>query len=116
MPKQKVTLPAVLVILDGWGVSRSRKGNAVATAKTPSMDRLWRSNSHSLLDASGAAVGLPVNQAGNSEAGHLNIGAGRLVEQDVVRISRSIKNGRFFKNPAFVRQSDTLKNIRAICI
>ncbi|MFH0951776.1 MAG: 2,3-bisphosphoglycerate-independent phosphoglycerate mutase [Patescibacteria group bacterium] len=99
----KTNLPAVLIILDGWGVRAEGQGNAIKQAITPNMDRLWQSNPHSLLAASGKAVGLPAKQAGNSEAGHLNIGAGRIVDQDSVKITESINNGTFYKNPAFIR-------------
>lgn len=102
MLKPNPHLPAVLIILDGWGLRNEKTGNAIRQAVTPTMERLWRDYPHSVLEASGAAVGLPEHQAGNSEAGHLNIGAGRIVEQDAVRITRSINDGRFFKNPAFI--------------
>ncbi|MFO7735053.1 MAG: 2,3-bisphosphoglycerate-independent phosphoglycerate mutase, partial [bacterium] len=69
----------ILVILDGWGISDEKSGNAVKAAETPVFDSLWESNPHTLLDASGPAVGLPEGQMGNSEVGHMNIGAGRIV-------------------------------------
>lgn len=103
MPRSKPHFPAVLIILDGWGSRAATKGNAIRPANTPNMTRLWKKYPHALLDASGTAVGLPPHQAGNSEAGHLNIGAGRVVLQDSVRISRAINDGTFFKNPAFVQ-------------
>jgi len=103
MPRAKGHIPAVLIILDGWGILKKRFGNAIAQAKTPNMDRLWRTKPHTLLEASGLTVGLPAHQAGNSEAGHLTIGAGRSMDQDSVRISASINDGTFFKNPAFVQ-------------
>lgn len=93
--------PTILAVLDGWGLSSHAAGNAIRTARTPVMDRLWRTRPHASLDASGLAVGLPRGQEGNSEAGHLNIGAGRVVLQESVRITRSIKDGTFAKNPAF---------------
>lgn len=95
--------PVVLAILDGWGLSKDAKGNAVALAKTPIMDSLYKKYSNTTLNACGRSVGLEVGHTGNSEAGHMNIGAGRIVEQDAVIISRSITNGTFFKNPAFVQ-------------
>ena len=101
--------PVVLVILDGWGVSQEREGNAILLAKTPVMDELWGHYPHSLLSASGKDVGLPPYQDGNSEAGHMNIGAGRIVEQDSVLISKSINDGTFFKNPAFVAMIEHVK-------
>ncbi len=92
--------PFVLVILDGWGYTKEKRGNPFTQAKTPFLDSLFERHPFALLEASGRAVGLPVNQAGNSEAGHLNIGAGRIVEQDAMRISHSINDGTFFKNAA----------------
>jgi 2,3-bisphosphoglycerate-independent phosphoglycerate mutase len=98
--------PVVLLILDGWGIAPFEKGNAVRLAKTPVMHDLEKRYSHCQLEASGKFVGLPRSQRGNSEAGHLNLGAGRIIEQDVVVINKDIKNGRFFKNPAFVSAID----------
>jgi len=95
-------MPIILVILDGWGIAKPNKGNAVNLAKTPFIDSLTKKYPHTELCASGKCVGLPADQPGNSEAGHMNIGAGRLVEQDMIRISRSINNGTFFKNAAFL--------------
>ena len=88
----------MLVVLDGWGYRREREGNAVALANVPTWDRLWSRTPHTLLDASGLAVGLPEGQMGNSEVGHLNLGAGRVVMQDLVRITESIRTGDFFRN------------------
>jgi 2,3-bisphosphoglycerate-independent phosphoglycerate mutase len=95
-------LPMMLVILDGWGIRKPVEGNAVTSARTPVMDRLKRQYPYTTLHAHGSYVGLPEGQVGNSEAGHMNIGAGRLVEQDSVKISRSIDDGTFFKNSAFL--------------
>lgn len=95
-------LPMILVVLDGWGVDRPNRGNAVTLAKTPTINGLLKKYPKTLLCPAGKCAGLPPSQVGNSEAGHMNIGAGRLVEQDVVRISKSINNGTFFKNTAFV--------------
>ncbi len=92
----------VLIILDGWGIAKPGKGNAVTLAKTPVMDNLVKNCPNTLLTAHGAKVGLPRNQDGNSEAGHMNLGAGRIAEQDAVYISKEIKNGTFFKNAAFL--------------
>ena len=97
--KQNSNLPLALVILDGWGIAEPSKGNAVSQAKTPVMDGLIKRYPNTKLCAHGKCVGLPTEQDGNSEAGHMNIGAGRLVEQDAVKIGRSIKNGTFFKGP-----------------
>jgi 2,3-bisphosphoglycerate-independent phosphoglycerate mutase len=85
-----------LIVLDGWGYRREREGNAVEMAATPTWHRLWRSFPKTLLEASGLAVGLPEGQMGNSEVGHLNLGAGRVVPQDLVRISQSIQTGEFY--------------------
>jgi 2,3-bisphosphoglycerate-independent phosphoglycerate mutase len=94
--------PVALIVLDGWGYRPEREGNAIALARTPTWDALWSLRSRSLLEASGLRVGLPVGQMGNSEVGHLNLGAGRVVMQDLVRISAAIGDGSFFRNPALV--------------
>jgi len=86
----------VLVVLDGWGYRSEREGNAIELASTPIWHRLWDAYPRTLLDASGLAVGLPKGQMGNSEVGHLNLGAGRVVPQDLVRISQSIQSGEFY--------------------
>jgi 2,3-bisphosphoglycerate-independent phosphoglycerate mutase len=86
----------VLVVLDGWGYRPEREGNAIALASTPTWQRLWRSYPRTLLEASGLPVGLPEGQMGNSEVGHLNLGAGRVVPQDLVRISQSIQSSDFY--------------------
>ena len=86
----------VLVVLDGWGYRPEREGNAIELASTPNWQRLWRSYPRTLLEASGLAVGLPEGQMGNSEVGHLNLGAGRVVPQDLVRVSQSIQGGSFY--------------------
>ena len=93
--------PVALIVLDGWGYRRAREGNAVALAQTPTWDALWGRRSRTLLDASGLSVGLPEGQMGNSEVGHLNLGAGRVVMQDIVRISEAVRDGSFFRNEAF---------------
>ena len=95
-----VARPVALVILDGWGHRETREANAVALAHTPTWDRLWASPTRTLLTASGTAVGLPAGQMGNSEVGHLNLGAGRVVMQDLVRIGAAIDSGAFFENAA----------------
>jgi 2,3-bisphosphoglycerate-independent phosphoglycerate mutase len=89
--------PVVLIVLDGWGYRPGREGNAVELAGTAVWSRLWARAPRTLLDASGLAVGLPEGQMGNSEVGHLNLGAGRVVPQDIVRISQSITSGEFFQ-------------------
>src|SRR5438034_7343830 len=95
------TFPLVaLVILDGWGIAPPGPGNAVELADTPVFDRLWREYPHAQLEASGAAVGLPAGQMGNSEVGHLTIGSGRILFQDLVRVNTAIGDGSFFENEA----------------
>lgn len=94
--------PLMLMILDGWGYSSNSKGNAILAANTPNLDKLLEKCPNCTCEASGEAVGLPKGQMGNSEVGHLNIGAGRVVYQDLTRINLSIKNGEFFKNPVFL--------------
>jgi 2,3-bisphosphoglycerate-independent phosphoglycerate mutase len=89
-----------LVILDGWGCAPAGPGNAVELARTPSFDRLWRTFPHTTLSASGEAVGLPPGQMGNSEVGHLTIGSGRILFQDLMRVNKAIEDGSFFDNPA----------------
>lgn len=91
-----------LVILDGWGCAPAGPGNAVDLANTPNFDRLWTEYPHTTLKASGEAVGLPAGQMGNSEVGHLTIGSGRILFQDLMRINRAIEDGSFFENPALV--------------
>jgi 2,3-bisphosphoglycerate-independent phosphoglycerate mutase len=93
--------PVALIILDGFGLREETYGNAVAQARKPNFDRYFSSYPATRLKASGEAVGLPEGQMGNSEVGHLNIGAGRIVYQDLTRVSKSIREGDFFENPAF---------------
>ncbi|WP_009634153.1 2,3-bisphosphoglycerate-independent phosphoglycerate mutase [Synechocystis sp. PCC 7509] len=95
--------PVVLVILDGWGYRAEKDGNAIAQAKIPVMDSLWAAYPHTLIKTSGKAVGLPEGQMGNSEVGHLNIGAGRVVPQELVRISDAVEDGSLLQNPALVQ-------------
>ena len=92
--------PVVLAVLDGWGWRAEREGNAIALANTPVWDQLIASQPRTLLDASGLSVGLPAGQMGNSEVGHLNLGAGRVVPQDLVRINQSVERGEFLSSPA----------------
>lgn len=101
--KKSNTPLVVLAVLDGWGISDTKEGNAIFQGKTPNYDRYVLSMPFTKLSASGHDVGLENNQDGNSEAGHLNIGAGRVVMQDTVKISRAIDDGSFFHNPAFER-------------
>nr|YP_010726418.1 phosphoglycerate mutase [Hypnea spinella]WDY84893.1 phosphoglycerate mutase [Hypnea spinella] len=102
--KNETLNPIILTILDGWGYSNNSNGNAIQLANTPNIDYLWNNYNHTLLNASGKDVGLPINQMGNSEVGHTTIGAGRIINQDLVRINTSIENKSFFKN-------STLNNI-----
>ncbi len=95
--------PVALIILDGFGWRQQVEGNAVALARKPNFDRYWEAFPHTTLQASGEAVGLPAGQMGNSEVGHLNIGAGRIVYQDLTRISKSIQEGSFFTNEVFLQ-------------
>ena len=99
MPKTK---PVLLVVLDGWGLRAEREANAIALAGTPSMDALMREYPHAALETSGLSVGLPEGQMGNSEVGHTNLGAGRIVYQDLVRINRAVEDGEFFRNDALL--------------
>jgi len=97
------TYPLVaLVILDGWGIAPPGPGNAIELAETPVFDRLWRDYPHARLAASGEAVGLPEGQMGNSEVGHLTIGSGRVLDQDLQRVNRAIRDGSFLENEALV--------------
>jgi 2,3-bisphosphoglycerate-independent phosphoglycerate mutase len=95
---QSSTRPVVLLVLDGWGYREDPTYNAIAHANTPVWDRLWDEYPHTLIYASEKAVGLPADQMGNSEVGHLNLGAGRIVHQETSRIINAIENGEFFKN------------------
>ncbi|MBU4533419.1 MAG: 2,3-bisphosphoglycerate-independent phosphoglycerate mutase, partial [Firmicutes bacterium] len=99
----------VLVLLDGWGLACCGEGNAITTARTPNWDRLWDQYPRTTLITSGEEVGLPPGQMGNSEVGHLNLGAGRVVYQELTRISRDIRNGSFFNNPVLVH---TINGVR----
>src|SRR3989344_4067694 len=92
----------VIVILDGWGLAPESKGNAITLAKTPNFDKLWASYPHTSLLASQEAVGLPKGEVGNTETGHLNIGAGKIVYQDLARVNQAISSGGFFTNDAFL--------------
>lgn len=95
-----------LFILDGWGYSETSKSNAIAAANTPNWDALWNNQPHTLIKTSGLAVGLPEGQMGNSEVGHMNLGAGRVVYQNFTRIGKAIEDGSFFENDALVNAVD----------
>ncbi len=101
--------PTVLMILDGYGLNEKDKGNAVREAKTPVMDKLMAEYPFVKGNASGMAVGLPDGQMGNSEVGHLNMGAGRIVYQELTRITKEIQDGAFFENPAFLKAVENCK-------
>src|SRR5438477_1494038 len=107
MPRPK---PLVLVILDGWGYRAETKANAIALARKPNYDRLLREYPNTLIHTSGKYVGLPDGQMGNSEVGHLNIGAGRIVHMDITRIDLMIQNGDFFSHPVLL---DAMKHARS---
>src|SRR5438309_3157826 len=94
--------PLVLIILDGWGYSPKTEANAIALARKPTYDRLLREYPNTLIHTSGPYVGLPEGQMGNSEVGHLNIGAGRIVHMDITRIDLMIQNGEFFSHPVLL--------------
>ena len=98
--------PTTLIIMDGFGLTQPGPGNAVSLANTPVLDRLWADHAHTTLSASGLDVGLPEGQMGNSEVGHTNIGGGRVVFQDLPRISRAIEDGTFFANEAYNKAVD----------
>ena len=98
--------PAMLMILDGYGLRDEEKGNAVKAANTPVLDSIMRDCPMSRLEASGIYVGLPEGQMGNSEVGHLNIGAGSIIYQNLLKITRSIESGTFFENPALCEAMD----------
>ncbi|MFR5000279.1 MAG: 2,3-bisphosphoglycerate-independent phosphoglycerate mutase, partial [Slackia sp.] len=99
-------LPALLVIMDGFGLDEPSGGNAIASANTPYLDALFAARPHVRLEASGEAVGLPSGQMGNSEVGHLNIGAGRVVYQELTRINRACRDGSIRENAAINRAID----------
>lgn len=98
-----MTKPVVLVVMDGWGIAPSGPGNATSLAKTPNLLKLQATFPHTQLFAAGEQVGLPRGEAGNSEVGHISLGAGRIVFQDLPRINMAIADGTFFKNPAFLK-------------
>ena len=91
--------PIILTVLDGWGYRAETKGNAIALARKPNYDRLLKDFPNTLIHTSGPYVGLPEGQMGNSEVGHLNIGAGRIVQMDITRVDQLIASGEFFRQP-----------------
>src|ERR1700735_152377 len=94
--------PIVLTVLDGWGYRAETEGNAIALARKPNYDRLLKDFPNTLIQTSGPSVGLPEGQMGNSEVGHMNMGAGRIIHMDITRIDVMIANGEFFKQPLLV--------------
>ena len=100
--KHPISKKIILLILDGWGIGKNDKSNPIWIVKPPFIDSLYKKHPWTTLCASGTCVGLPANQVGNSEAGHQNLGAGRIVDQDSLKINKHISTGEFFKNPAFV--------------
>ncbi len=117
MKKDAPVTPALLIILDGFGCRKCNTDNAIAQAHKPNWDKYWQQYPHTLIQASESAVGLPSGQMGNSEVGHLNIGAGRVVYQEFTRIDLAIKGTSFFTNPALKRAVDlALENDRALHI
>lgn len=105
--------PVVLLILDGFGLAKASAGNAISQAWTPNLKAIMKKYPSAKLLSYGKYVGLPSNQVGNSEAGHLQIGSGRLVEQDAIRIGRAIKEGSFFRNPIFINAFEHVKKNRS---
>jgi len=109
--------PIVLIVLDGWGYSENPQYNAIAAANTPTWNQLWNRYPHTLIRGSGAEVGLPTGQMGNSEVGHLNLGAGRVVYQEITRVSRAIRTGSFFTNQTLTDAVDlAINNNKALHI
>ena len=98
-----------LIIMDGFGLSEAKEGNAVYQARTPNFDRYWKEYPHGIIHASGLDVGLPEGQMGNPEVGHLNLGDGRIVYQDYTRVSKAIEDGVFFKNQALLKAIENVK-------
>ena len=108
-PQGQRPRPVVLCILDGFGYREATDNNAVAQARTPVWDRLWRDGPRGFLDASAGEVGLPAGQMGNSEVGHMNIGAGRIVLQDLPRIDKAVTDGSLAEMPALTDFAAKLK-------
>ena len=101
--------PRVLIILDGFGYREDPESNAIYHARKPVWDKIWAERPHTLISGSGMDVGLPDGQMGNSEVGHMNLGAGRIVYQDFTRITKAIQDGDFFENPALTGAVDKAK-------
>src|SRR5262252_2051418 len=107
--------PVMLAILDGWGWREDATDNAVRLARTPAFTRLWETCPHALLKTSGKDVGLPDGQMGNSEVGHLNIGAGRVVLQDLPRINEAVDDGQIAKAPALLKLIESMRMSQGTC-
>ena len=101
--------PVALIIMDGFGESKNTDGNAIASSNTPNLDKIMNEYPHTLIQASGLDVGLPDGQMGNSEVGHTNIGAGRIVYQDLTRVSKAIEDGDFFTNEVLLKAMGNAK-------
>src|SRR5512134_1618655 len=101
--------PVIMIVLDGWGFNTYKEGNALASDLAPVYRSILQNNPHTELNASGEAVGLPEGQMGNSEVGHLNLGAGRVVYQDITRITKAIRDGEFYRNPALLSAMKSAK-------
>ncbi len=106
MPTSAPRKPTVLVILDGWGYREDPRDNAIANASTPTWDKLWATAPRTLISSSGRSVGLPEGQMGNSEVGHMSLGAGRIVYQNISKIDKAIEDGAFTANPAYINAID----------
>ncbi len=102
--------PFLLLILDGFGYREEKEANAIACAQMPNWQYYWNNFAHTVISGSGRCVGLPDEQMGNSEVGHLNMGAGRVVFQDLTRIDHAIETGLFFKNPVLLNVIENAKN------
>src|SRR6201990_1340727 len=102
--------PVALIIIDGWGYSASREGNAIALASTPQYDEICSKYPQTLLEAHGSRVGLPAGVMGNSEVGHLNLGSGRVIRMDVSLVDHEINTGAFFKNEAVTKVMEGARN------
>ncbi len=114
MPDGRAYPLVVLVVLDGWGCAPPGPGNAISLADTPVFDRLWAEYPHTTLKASGEAVGLPPGQMGNSEVGHLTIGSGRILFQDLMRVNKAIETGDFFENEALLSAFERGENVHLL--
>ena len=102
--------PVVLIIMDGIGIGKHGVGNAYDAAKKPNLDKFFSKYPNILIEASGEAVGLPEGQMGNSEVGHMNIGAGRIVYQSLTRITKAVREGQFSTNPAYFQAFKNIMN------